>query len=168
MKLIITAITTCFLCLFSLKAEPTSFFKVTVEHSLTLEQMAGLGHYNLPTDELLKNFPKTSSRDEETVEVTLVHVNLFLVPVNVSTEYILDQMNRNGLRPATIEELLTVGAEFPDLQRKYPVIALGSVRESCGLRYVACLSKDTSLRYLSLSQFDGVWGADCRFLAVRK
>ncbi|KKR48343.1 MAG: hypothetical protein UT86_C0007G0022, partial [Candidatus Magasanikbacteria bacterium GW2011_GWC2_40_17] len=86
-----------------------------------------------------------------------------------STDEVLAEMDRHGLRPALYEELLAFGAKYPDEQRQFPIIALGSVWRGFGGRLrVAYLSRGGSERSLSLYWFGGDWNGFCRFLAVRK
>lgn len=70
--------------------------------------------------------------------------------------------------PAETEHLLAFGAAYPDEQRKYPIVALGSVGEVSGCCCVPYLSGSGSGRSLGLRRFDYGWDSRCRFLAVRK
>jgi hypothetical protein len=74
----------------------------------------------------------------------------------------------NPWSPAQTEHTLAFGAQFPDAQRKNPIIGLGSVARVGGHRRVLDLSRDGSERDLGLRWFDGDWDARGRFLAVRK
>ncbi len=74
-----------------------------------------------------------------------------------------------GYRPATLPELLALGKQYPEFQRWFPIIALGSVwRGQGGVRLAPCLSENAGKRGLGLDSFDFVWGAFCCFLAVPK
>ena len=102
----------------------------------------------------------------ETREVGFEYVNMGR---DASTEEVLEEMDRLNLRPALYEELLSFGAKNPDEQRKFPVVALGSVcRRSNGILYVAYLYGGDSERGLGLSGVGSKWYGGCRFLAVRK
>jgi hypothetical protein len=70
--------------------------------------------------------------------------------------------------PAQTEHLLAFGAAYPDEQRKYPIIALGSVGKVGGRRCVPYLRRDGSERDLSLYWWGLDWFSHDRFLAVRK
>lgn len=97
-------------------------------------------------------------------ELTLHYVHLGR---DASTDEILAEMDRLGFRPALYEELLAFGRQYPDEQRKYPVVALGSTWViSSGRRGVAVLFGGGSGRYLSLGWYGVGWGGGCRFLAV--
>ena len=107
---------------------------------------------------------KDVSRDTREVAFEYVHMGR-----DASTDEVLAEMDRHGLRPALYEELLAFGAKYPDEQRQFPIIALGSVWRGFGGRLrVAYLSRGGSERSLSLYWFGGDWNGFCRFLAVRK
>jgi hypothetical protein len=55
-------------------------------------------------------------------------ISAVLVPFSpqASLEYVFGLQAAAGLRPATIRELLAFGETYPEVQRKLPVIALGS------------------------------------------
>jgi hypothetical protein len=102
---------------------------------------------------------------KENREVAFEYVRL---DRDASTDEVLAEMDRRGLRPALYEELLGFAEKYPDEQRKYPIVALGS--EACvdGGRRVASLWHDGFGRCLCLGWVDGGWYGCCRFLAVRK
>jgi hypothetical protein len=59
----------------------------------------------------------------------------------ISTENVLKELNEQGLRAATIEELLAFGVKYPHASRVYNcIIALGTFgRDSAGHRVMACI-----------------------------
>ena len=88
---------------------------------------------------------------------------------DMSTEAVLKALDADGLRPATMSELLELGIRYPELQKQFPIVALGSVwRCPSGGRYVGCLCCYVGQRKLSLDWVDGDWDDGCRFAAVRK
>lgn len=106
------------------------------------------------------------SRETREVTFQYVHMNR-----GASTEEVLVEMDRCGLRPALFEELLAFAKAHPDEQRKYPIVVLGSVWvRPDGNRLVACLNEYDGRRRLHLRLFwcGGDWVGGCRFLAVRK
>ena len=107
---------------------------------------------------------KDVSRDTREVAFEYVHMGR-----DASTDEVLAEMDRHGLRPALYEELLAFGAKYPDEQRQFPIIALGSVwRDFNGDLCVAYLNRNDSERGLGLDWISDRWGGGCRFLAVRK
>jgi hypothetical protein len=110
-----------------------------------------------------EHFPITGHR-KENVEVHLIHFNRIIK----SAEEIAE-LDRMGLRPATLVELLAFGAKYPDVQMQFPIIALGSVwRNPDGFRVVPGLWGDSDKRSLSLHWCEYEWENCDRFLAVRK
>jgi len=76
-----------------------------------------------------------------------------------------------NLRPATLPELLAFGAKYPDKQKEFPIMALGSVWiDPDGDRRVHSLGWVEGERELHLGwdKPGYVWGDYCRFLAVSK
>lgn len=139
-------------------------FIVTVDYALSLAAMIAAGKYDWANEDIAqRNFPL---RGEGKVEVGLRLVHL---DREMSTEAVLAELDQRGLRPATLAELLAFGAKYPEEQRKYPIVALGSVW-ACprGGRFVPCLYRDGSERDLRLRYDDDVWRESYRFLAASK
>ncbi|MEK7384088.1 MAG: hypothetical protein AAB262_12495 [Elusimicrobiota bacterium] len=106
---------------------------------------------------------KAVSKENREVAFEYVHMDR-----DASTDEVLAEMDRKGLRPALYEELLGFAEKYPDEQRKFPIVALGSEADVSCLRHVAFLWDDDDGRHLDLIWVDGDWDGDCRFLAVRK
>ena len=105
------------------------------------------------TDE---NFPDNKKRGK----VELIHFNEFL-----STGEVLKMLDDKGYRPATLHEMLVWAKDW----KGEIVVALGSVWQSLNSgRSVGFLSSGGGESWLSMSYYDGDWGVDCRFAAVKK
>ena len=87
---------------------------------------------------------------------------------NTTSEANIVEMDKLGYRPATHLEAYAFARANPELQRHFPIIALGSSALSGGNRYVAVLSGGPVRRILDFHWFGGEWSSDSRFLAVRK
>ena len=136
-------------------------YRISCNHNIIADMVAEAKcDYSNPdiTDE---NFSVESWDGERVVEP--IHFGEVL-----SSDDVEKKLDKMGLRPATITELLAFGAMYPEVQRKFPIIALGSVTSLAGDRYVAYLDGRGSRRYLDLSWRDKYWREFCRFLAVRK
>ncbi|MEK7576903.1 MAG: hypothetical protein AAB482_04405 [Patescibacteria group bacterium] len=140
-------------------------YPVIIDFSLTLAAMIKAGKYNWVNDSITaRNFPM---KGEETAEVTIKLIHFSRVMEN--GDAVIHKLDRKGMRPATIEELLALGQVYPDLQRKFPIVALGSVwRSPRGYRYVPYLWGNAGGRDLYLLWFDRRWNGHSRFAAVRK
>ncbi len=139
-------------------------FEIEVDGTKTLEQLIADGKYDWKNSDIKKkNFPiKIETKRTATIE-------LFHFGRNISSEDAAKEMEKEGMRPATIEELLALGAKHPDLQREFPIIALGSVwQDFFGNRGVPGLCLGDDGRSLSLDDWGGDWGGNYRFAGFRK
>jgi len=145
--------------------EKHTILQVTVNRDRSIADGVAAGKYNFSnTDITDANFPHTGAGTESS-EIVLVHFDALM-----STDNVLKELKKRNLRPADIQELLAIGEQFPEQQREFPIIALGSI-EQCldGNRVVPFLCSDDSKRELYLGWVGVVdWSEICRFAAVRK
>lgn len=138
-------------------------WKSVVESPRTLATMIAEGKYDWVNSDITEaNFPTPMNLVLGT-EPKLFHFNRA-----ISSENAIKEMDKEGYRPATIWDLLDYGAKNPELQRQFPIVALGSVCEVNFNRNVAYLGRGASERYLCLGWLGIDWDERCRFLAVRK
>lgn len=135
-------------------------YKVTVNYGQTLAEMIAAGNYDWQnTDIIAEHFPiPPAKRGKEEVEIELVHLNRY-----AESDEVLRELDKMGLRPATLPELLAFGAAYPNKRREFPIAALGSV----GAEQVAYFYKNADGHGLGLRWWSGGWGPGCRFAAVR-
>lgn len=138
--------------------------RVTVDRDKKLKAMVEAGRYDWTNSDITdKYFPVEGSGTVD-VDIELVHYNRVMSEDNVRQDF-----DARGLRPATIEELLALGASKPDLQREYPIIGLGSVwQRLLGHRLCPYLNWNGSRRHLDLYWLECGFSGICRFAAVRK
>ena len=140
-------------------------FTFKVDYGLTVVQMIAAGRYGWANDDVTwDNFPPARTLNKIKITAELIHFGR-----NMSTDAVLAELDRRGLRPATMAELLAFGASFPEEQRKLPIVELGSIwalRD--GYRFVGYLHGYGSERFLNLYDVGGDWDGHFRFLAVRK
>ena len=143
---------------------PANSYRVTVNYDLPVETAVTNGKYNrFDKDITSEHFP-TKCSGITSLDIEIIPFNRVITSADAIAE--LDTM---GLRPAELHELLALGEQYPDLQREFPVVALGSVWcDLYGFRLVAVLFGGGGLRSLGLYWFEVGWGAGCRFAAVRK
>ena len=142
-------------------------FRLTVDYSQSLEQMTAAGRYDWKNDEITsKRFPITGKG------VVEFEGRYFHFDRNISSENAIKEIEAedtaNPWSPAKIEHVLSHGKTFPEEQRKFPIVGLGSVALVYGRRCVPVLHEGGSGRYLYLNWFDDDWDPVCRFRAVRK
>lgn len=141
----------------------TEPFRLTVDYSQSLEQMIAAGQYDWKNSNITaKRFPIEGNSIVE-YEARYFHFNR-----DISSDDAVAAMKEAVWEPAKIEHILSCGKTFPEEQRKFPIVGLGSVASVGGDRSVPCLDRDDSERRLGLRWFAYGWGADYRFLVVRK
>ncbi len=134
----------------------------TTKVVLTLTSLIEVGKYDWVNSDITEaRFPMPENFTLG-AEPKLYHLNR-----NISSEKAIEEMAKDGFRPATIWDLLDFGAKNPELQRQFPIVALGSVCRVSVRRFVACLGRDDSGRSLNLDWYGRGWGGGGRFLAVR-
>jgi len=148
-----------------------NLYPIIVDYSMTLAEMIEAGKYDNWT-----NF--TIDPDFLPIKDTgRVELNIELVKYDepMNSNDIIKDLDRRGLRPVTVSELLAFGTQHPDVQREFPIIALGSSWRRCGgfifnTWFVQSLDADKkdNGRELSLEPWKGTWKTFCRFAAVRK
>lgn len=131
---------------------------------LSLEEMVEAGKYDYANSNINSgNFPVGEIQSQEE-EVYLVHFDR-----SIGSEEVIRELDKMGLEPADIVQLLAIGEQYPELQRQFPIIALGSVwTRPGGSRYVPELWGGAAYRELGLGWFEGDWNPYYRFAAVRK
>lgn len=139
-------------------------YSITVDYSQTVEQLVRIGRYDWADDGI--NSPNFPSREKGQAQIDISLLNF---DHSISSEDVIKAMGAQGLRPATLKELLALGTAFPDLQRQNPIVALGSTRRyPYGYVYVPYLGRNDGYRRLDLRWFGGGWLPNWRFAAVRK
>jgi hypothetical protein len=139
-------------------------FTVTVDETVSVEDTVKTGKFDWSNDNITsKNFPKITDGQKSDREVTIFHFNK-----TVYSESVIAEMDKAGYRPANIWDLIGLAIKEPDLQRKFPIVAFGSVCGLGGDRRVPFLYEFSSECSLNLDYFGNGWGGNVRFLAVRK
>lgn len=138
----------------------SAWFAIAVDYRQSLEKMIEAGQYARVNSDINSTaFPIKRGKTVE-VETQLVGFDK-----TMSSEAVLTELDRMGLRAANIMELLAFGAKYPEEQKKNPVVALGSVGMVLGHRCVAYLYYVSGRRGLGLLWFDDDWDPYARFLA---
>ena len=141
---------------------------LTVDYSRTLKEMINAGNYGWANDDITeKNFPLPTKLLGKKITAS---TKLFHFDRRISSEDAISEMNKAGYRPASLPELLALGEIHPELQKDFPIVALGSVWcGEDGHRDVPVLTFNDSRRELYLGWLDyHDWDDYCRFFGVRK
>jgi hypothetical protein len=138
-------------------------FDVRVDYSQSLSQMIAIGGYDKVSAEInARNF-RLERSGFRPVEMLLVQPYSAVSPLEL-----VAMMKPRRFCPAFIEELLALGKEQPGLQRKIPIVALGSGRIIHGRRHVVCLAGGSASRSLALAVIYRRWSIYYRFAFVRE
>ena len=137
---------------------------LVVDYTKTVKQAIADGNYDWINGDINdKNFG--TNQIGASTEIT----KLFNFNRDINSEYVITEMDKAGYRPATLMELLALGAAHLELQRRFTIVALGSVWFGAhDFLYVPCLSVSDSESKLILYWFGGDWSACYGFLGVRK
>jgi len=151
----------------SLEPKVYKTYKVVIDYEKSFTEMKELGKYDYSECWVNdRNYP-IMGIGQHRLEMVLVHLNRFASIREV--EYYL---MRQKLTPAKLEHLLAFGAAYPELQRQFPIVAIGSVWMH-DIQSYFCPSLNYNDRgrvidhhwfYYSPQCFD----ATCHFLAIRK
>jgi hypothetical protein len=141
-------------------------YPVMIDYRRSLDEMVKAGRYDYANPNVTaKHFP-VQGNGKVLAELVLFHFNR-----DIGSDHAIIELDKHGVVPAKIEYLLAFGAKYPELQKQFPIICLGSVWTFLfGFRRVPCLGIGVYFRRRRLSLFcwSGGWPRSCRFAAVRK
>ena len=139
-------------------------FAVIVTSARSFEQMVAVGRYDHVDGHITaKNFAIVIQSTVE-IQLDLVHFDRVM-----ESSEVLSSLDAQGLRPASLAELLAFGEIYPEMQREFPVAALGSTwRHWYGCIGAPCLYGVKTGRSLSLTWLNNPWQRYQRFAAVEK
>lgn len=87
-------------------------FPISVDYERTVFEMVSAGRYDYVNPNVSdENFPLQRGKQQESI------IYLFRVERVMSSEEIASTLDKEGLRPATLPELLSFGATYPNAQR---------------------------------------------------
>ena len=142
--------------------EPVNQF-LTIESNLSFRERVTRGQYNWQNSDLTEDrFPVAAE------QIGCWEWKLFHFDRDISFKEVWQLTKEEGFTPGAIGHILAFGESFPEEQRKYPIIGLGSVAE-VGLEYHVpglWLHDDGRILYLHCS--DDNWARYYRFLGVRR
>ena len=147
--------------------DPTGEIKLAIDYTKTVKKSISDGKYDLKNSAITpKNFPVSLKMIGKKVEVS---VKLFHFDRGINCLDAISEMDKAGYRPATLMELLALGSLYPELQRRFSIIALGSVwSDEHGRNFVPLLQMFGSKRHLELIWNGCVWTIHYCFLGVCK
>jgi len=142
----------------------TNFYPVIVD-DINVEEAIRQGKYDWINPAITsKNFPMKEWGKAE-FKVELIHFDH-----QISVGKALKELDLIGYRPAGLRKLLALGCQYPEVQREFPIFALGSIFWDGMYRheYVPYLYGSDQDRILSLYWLKNFFGEGCRFEVVHK
>lgn len=137
--------------------------------------MAAACNYDwVDSDIPLRHFPiLIKGQGKQKVQITILR----FIPeeiggkkrIYIQSDYVIAEMDKVGFCPVGPVEGLALGKKYPDLQRKFPIVILGSSwQPPDGRRVVLCLTMCDRGRWLALYDFRKNWCECFRFAATSK
>ena len=146
------------------QAERKRTYPVVVDYDLSFDQMVTEGRYDWVNVGFHPHYFPIKGNGKQEVGLELVHFGRTVTDTEVEK-----LLGERGLKPASLAHLLAFGARYPEIQKKFPIAAIGSVwAPTRGDRLAPYLDASLRERLLNLSWGKGVWEGKFRFLAVRK
>lgn len=136
---------------------------VTVDYSMALDRMIALGRFQGPCEGFTSERFPIKGTGAVQAEIILIHFGY-----EIGTRRAEKELDEKDLRPTDIEELLALAAQQPELQRHFPIVALGSPCIFCHQLYVPVLFVFQGQRKFYLSFVGHKWVSTFRFASVRK
>ncbi len=144
-----------------------SEFVMTVDYSKTLEQMIAEGkyEYRINDDIKTKNFPLPVKLIGKKIDGIY---KIYFFNESISSEDSIRRIAEDGYLPATLPELLKFGEINPEMQRQFPIFALGSNFQYGNSKYeIPVLTTYDFKRRLNLYERPLSWSNTFGFLVVR-
>lgn len=145
---------------FIVSAEDT--INLTVDYFKSVEQMVADCKFDFVASDI--NCYNISNKNSIK---TPVKGRLFYFNKMHDSETLRSIMIKEGYRSATLPELLTFSITYPDLQKKFPIASLDTVR--CGADDVRVFYLDANSRERFIVSYNDetVWAQSFRFLAIK-
>jgi len=140
---------------------------IVIPEEATIASLKTAGEYDYQSD-----YAKQYITDEHFKVTVTGPRRLYLAHFNktVTSQHVEEVVEEMGYKVALVEDLLAVGThpEHRELQRQFPIIALGSSAVVDDERSVPSLNGWSGKRDLNLPWYGPEWNDDCRFLLVGK
>jgi hypothetical protein len=144
--------------------KPREAYPLVVNYDLSVEQAIDAGNYQAVNGDINSAHFSWLRRGQAEVEIVLVRFEQ-----RMSSPEVIRELDSEGLRAAELPEFLAFGAKYPEVQRQFSVVGLGSIwQDRKGYRNVPCLYEASEGRYLDLHWWDDGWYSYSRFAALRK
>ena len=142
-----------------------SVYSLFADYSKRVKTLVELGKYDQYDRAIIDQKIRTTRKGKAHLEAVLV----YFVDRAIKDEDAIAELNKMDLRAGELHELLTFGAQHPEIQCQFPIVALGTIIQLDNVRGAPCLSgtRAGDFRQLSLTYCGGKCGGGHRFLAFR-
>ena len=151
-------------------------YPVALDAKMTLEDLLKVGNYDMHIGD------PSEARQMFDVDPSIHDTVLALMGFGCAcaVEHMCEVMENVGYRPATLRELLALGAQYPDLQRQRILVALGSVNYATYIEqegsewsldtavHVPVLTHLLGERTFLLGEYDGKYRPGYYFVCVKR
>jgi hypothetical protein len=141
----------------------TESFAVTVDYTKSIAEMIKAGKYH-HVDRNIKDMDIPVNEEGKVgVEILIIDFRCRTFTLPIFQQW-MDDFN---LRAATLPELLALGETFPEVQKRYPIVAFGTIWQEAT---VPCLHAEGNKRELLEAIYSRTreWNRGYRFAFVRK
>jgi hypothetical protein len=151
-------------------------YPITLDAEVTLEGLLKAGNYDMHIGD------PSEARQMFNADTSIHDAVLKLIGFECScaVEHICEVMEKGGYRPATLRELLALGAQYPDLQRQRILVALGSLNQAIYIEqegpewslgsvlHLPVLTHVLGERTFLLGEYDGKYRPGYYFVCVKR
>ena len=151
-------------------------FEITIDHDQSLGVMIEAGRYDKVQPSVTEHICNLILRKRK-FPVLPVQREIYLMHFaeKTTSEEVIQALDAMELGPAGLRELLALGAEHPDFQKDFPIVALAVHWYNPYWRHDVPMLKGPKLndytkpRVLTLDKFElNYWPPECRFAATRR
>lgn len=137
-------------------------FQLSVNYEMKLERAIIFGQYDWINPNLISKGFQTNQKGRAIVLAELIHFNRA-----IDQKEVIEEINKE-YRPADIRELLAFGERYPRMQKKFPIVSLGSLlKDQNDFFHVPYLHGYGSERYLGIHCVTDTWREMYRFLVIK-
>ncbi len=142
----------------------TTNFKIKVDGTKSFQELINKAKFDwVNSDVNEKNFPIKIKTNRKVI-VKLFHFNRYVLSQNIIRE-----IKKSGYRLAFIEELIAFAISYPNLQKSFPIVALGSEwKQNKNKVVVPEIYWHGPGHSLSICGRDGGWEGFWRFVAIKE
>lgn len=142
-------------------------WRLWVDYGQSLQMMLMAGHYDLKFGDFPPQLFPLEGKGRVEFEARYFSFKRRM-SIQSAMEWIPRENKVNLWSPARIEHVFSHGAVFPNEQRKFSIVGLGSIARINEKNYAPVLHGSSFERVVALGWCDNDWPAGTHFLAVHR